>query len=169
MYNAKNAQKAGEALKGALSAYGYPSTMLPILLAQVAHETGGFNSILSTEDNNLSGIKFVEQSGATKGRKSPEGNYYAKYANTTLWAKDYLRILSKGGQNAPIKATDSTDFVNRLKDNGYFTDTLENYQKAIKSWSATVAKILPTIGTGGAVAGLVLIIISITLLTLYMK
>ena len=77
MYNAKNAQKAGEALKGALTAYGYPQTLLPVLLAQVAHETVGFTSVIAITDNNLSGIKFVGQAGATKGRLSPEGNYYA--------------------------------------------------------------------------------------------
>jgi hypothetical protein len=168
MYNAKNAQKAGEALKGALTAFGYPQTLLPILLAQVAHETAGFTSAVAT-DNNFSGIKFVGQVGATKGRLSPENNYYAKYANTNLWAKDYLRLLSRGGNNAPIKATDSTDFVNRLKDNRYFTDSLENYQRAIKSWAGEVAKILPTIGTGGSIVGVSLIIIILTLTILYLK
>ena len=169
MYNAKNAQKAGEALKGALTAYGYPQTLLPVLLAQVAHETVGFTSVIAITDNNLSGIKFVGQAGATKGRLSPEGNYYAKYNSSTLWAKDYLRILSRGGENAPIHATDSTDFVNRLKDNRYFTDSLENYQRAIKSWAGEVAKILPTIGTGGSIVGVSLIIIILTLTILFLK
>lgn len=98
------------------------------------HETNGFKSRLSQQDNNYSGIKFVKQPGATQGRKSPEGNYYAKYPDRTAWAADLYRILANG-KGKPLQAVSLEDFAQRLKAGGYYTDSVENYTKGLQRWA----------------------------------
>lgn len=134
------AQQAATALLSA----GMSAAFLPLALAQLAHETAGFKSRVMAVDNNLSGIKFINsatiQKGATKGSASPEGNYYARFESINAWARDYIRIISRG-TNPPIKATDTATLATRLKANGYYTDTVSNYAAALKSWMPAVAGI----------------------------
>lgn len=102
---------------------GIPDDIIPMAIAQVAFETGGFKSHVSHADNNWSGIKFINkpyQKNAVRGSKSPEGDYYAHFASDADWARDYKRILSINGDKAPIYAKDLQDFVQRLHNNHYF-------------------------------------------------
>jgi flagellum-specific peptidoglycan hydrolase FlgJ len=116
---------------------GVSIAFLPLAIAQLAHETAGFTSRVMTSDNNLSGIKYIgnsKQKNATAGTRSPEGNYYAKFATIEDWATDYIRILSMGAR--PIDSTSVYDFANRLKQNNYYTDTVENYTAGLTAWKA---------------------------------
>lgn len=116
---------------------GLSGNKLQFAMAQVAHETGGFNSRVSTVDNNFSGIKYIGkplvQKNASKGSKSPEKNsYYARFSNVNDWARDYIRILNN---SSALAAKNITDFSQRLKKGGYFTDSIENYTKGLIAWS----------------------------------
>jgi hypothetical protein len=113
---------------------GMKETFLPLAIAQIAHETAGFNSKVAITCNNLSGIKYIAKPYqiATACTNSPEGNNYARFANYTDWAKDYIRILSMGYK--PINAKDVTDFAYRLKQNNYYTDSVANYKAGLNAW-----------------------------------
>lgn len=113
---------------------GMKETFIPLAIAQIAHETAGFNSKVAITCNNLSGIKFINKpyQKATSCTGSPEGNNYARFENYEAWAKDYIRILSNGYR--PIDAKDVTDFAYRLKQNNYYTDNVANYKAGLTSW-----------------------------------
>ena len=129
-YNIENAKKVAKALLNA----GASVTSLPFLMAQVAHETGDFNSRVFNSDNNASGIIYIakptKQKNATRGtaRSSSEGGNYAKFFTLEDWARDYLRIIGTSIK----KAKNIEEYAKNLKDRGYYTDTLENYTNALK-------------------------------------
>lgn len=131
-YNVSNARKVLSALKAA----GAPATALPYLMSQVAHETGTFNSRVLTENNNASGIMYInnpaKQKNARRGLAFPkkEGKYYYANFNTLKdWAVDYLRII--GG--TVLKASSLSDYAERLKKRGYYTDSTTNYARGLNS------------------------------------
>ena len=109
--------------------------------AQVMFETGGLKSRVSGDDNNFSGIKFINKpyQHATRGRKSPEGDYYAHYSSPEDWARDFRRVISlrnvktrnSAGGPAAIEATSLRDYVNRLKANGYFGGNQDIYYQGL--------------------------------------
>lgn len=130
-YNLNNAKRVLNALINA----GANPVIIPFLMAQIAHETGDFDSKVFRENNNASGIMFInksKQKNATKGNAFPskEGNhFYANFATLKDWAVDYLRIIG----NTPQKATSLNDYAQKLKNNGYYTDTVSNYANALNA------------------------------------
>jgi len=82
MINIENAKKIYKALIDS----GVNNNLLPLLMYQIAHETGGFNSKVLQSDNNASGIMFInapKQKNAIKGRAYPKNEsnsaHYAKF------------------------------------------------------------------------------------------
>jgi flagellum-specific peptidoglycan hydrolase FlgJ len=122
--------KAGQALLKA----GAPRNILPFMLAQIALETGHYKNVGSA-DNNLSGIKYVGQKGATPGSPAPKNEgkaAYAKYATYEDWAKDFLRILTRVGKARPLNATTPTEYAHALALNGYYDPKGEaNYTRIL--------------------------------------
>lgn len=139
----------GDIISQALDTAGAPAASKPFIMSQVAYETGGFMSGVSQTDNNYSGIKYSPSANgdiASMGLQSPEGNHYAHYDDPSLWAQDYLRIISMNrGQGAPIDANSIEDYASRLQANGYFTDTLSNYLGGLKSYYNTISLNYPTL------------------------
>ncbi len=113
---------------------GVPERVAPWAAAQVVFETNGFKSRVSKQDFNLSGIKWINKpyQKATRGLKSTEGNYYAHFSSYNAWASDMKRILSIGGPNAPVNASDLKQYVDRLKANGYFTSNPDIYYRSLQ-------------------------------------
>lgn len=107
---------------------------------QVFYETNGLTSRLAVEDKNMSGIKYVGQKGAVKGRKSPEGNYYASYPSYQAWANDFARIL-KLKPAYPYKSINLRDYVRRLAANHYFTANEDQYFNNLQASMNKYAKI----------------------------
>jgi len=127
-----------ETVHAALLRAGLPNTALKLSLAQVLFETGVFSGKQrASKANNFSGITFSGSPAqlATGAKKSvielPEarGVFYASYPTPLNWAKDYIRILSRGSK--PIQSASPSDFSIRLKKNGYYTDTVFNYSRGI--------------------------------------
>ena len=135
MYNKTNAAKILQALKDA----GASPKIIPFLMAQVAHETGNFQSRVFVQNNNASGIMFINnpsrQKGATRGllfptKEQPKNGktiYYANFATLKDWAIDYLRIVGK----LPQQATNLTDYAIKLKQRGYYTADTIAYARAL--------------------------------------
>ncbi len=158
-----NKDAVQQALTNVLQQKGQLSK-LPFLLAQVAHETGGFKSHVSSV-NNYSGIKFSAKSKIQgeydSGIKSPEGNNYSGFDSINDWANRYYAIINKGAM--PLNATTIEDFANRLKKNGYFTDTIANYTKGLQSWAKSLKMTLPQ----KAIATGTLLLIGIVIFLIY--
>jgi len=116
-----------------LKTAGIPDDVKPYAAAQVLFETNGLKSRVSKSDLNLSGIKWINKpyQNATRGSKSPEGDYYAHFKSYADWARDLKRILSIGGATAAINAEDLEDYVKRLKEHGYFTGSEPDYYKGL--------------------------------------
>ena len=134
--NQDNLKKVAAALSNA----GLSGNTLVLALAQVAHETGGFNNAKITTHNNASGITFInkptKQLNATKGNPLPEAPKYnyAKFATLNDWAKDYLRLVGKSLKNSP----DSNSYALKLADQKYY-EVSSRYPNAIKNYSAGLA------------------------------
>jgi len=129
---ATRAFQAGTALKNK----GLSNQQIGWVMAQIAFETGHYKNKSSINDNNLSGIKYFGQKNATPGTPAPknEGTApYARFATIDDWANDYLRIMKTVGKFRPLEATDSTEFVKRLKANGYFGGDLNTYIAGVNS------------------------------------
>lgn len=158
MYNISNAKK----VIAALIAAGASPTVLPFLICQVAHETGDFDSRVFRQNNNASGIMWInkplKQKNAKKGLAYPsrEGRYfYAHFATLKDWAIDYLRVIGR----TPQSAKNLTDYANKLRARGYYTDTATNYARALESHRKKLIKagLLSKPQTGGS-AGIIAVI-----------
>lgn len=104
---------------------GLKGLALRLAMIQVAFETGLFRSKVMQQNNNFSGIMWINkpavQKNAVKGLPFPkkEGKYfYANFKSPIDWANDYLRLLKKGSD--PLKAVSVSDYVKRLAANKYF-------------------------------------------------
>lgn len=128
------------------------SEQLSMLIADmVAHETANFTSKLYRNDNNASGIKYINKpfQKATPGAKSKSG-VYAKYATLDDWANDLFRILStykelsKGKDGSiHIYATNAESTIKPqfhslamrwakvLKQHKYYQDSVNNYYRGL--------------------------------------
>jgi len=154
MYNRTKAQEVLNALAGVM-----PASALPLAFAAAAHESNGFNSPLSN-DNNFTGLTISSSSatqaatGAAIGRKQPDGaGYYASYPGVNNWAADYYRFLCfNKGAGRPIDSTGIEDFAHRLKVNGFYGDTETNYVNALYRWSEELKNDFPEVfGNNGIV------------------
>lgn len=125
-----------QAVERALKTLPISKKQLEFLMSQVLLETDFFSSNNKVFDlnNNASGIYYTGsegqlKNGATKGSPRPakEGGNYAKFNSLNDWAKEYFRVLNR--KSMPLDANNIVDFGLRLKNNNYFTDSLETYQK----------------------------------------
>jgi hypothetical protein len=146
--NQDNLKKVSAALSNA----GLSGNTLVLALAQVAHETAGFNNAKITTHNNASGIVFAnnpkKQPNASRGNKLPEAPKYnyAKFDSLNDWAKDYIRIV---GNNLK-KSADSSQYALRLADQKYYEvsprypNAIKNYSAGLANWFDKLQKISPT-------------------------
>ena len=135
----KASGKGVEAAKSVAKKVGKELGVDPSLVfAQIMHETGGMTSKLANDgSNNLSGIKYVGQSGATRGSASPEGDYYAKFNSLDDYAKNFADILKNDGIDSSIKSVDQ--YAAALKNHGYFTAGLGEYEAGMNSFKGQYA------------------------------
>jgi len=106
---------------------GFSTKQISFTLPQLLLESGYFTSKSYLQDINPLGIKYKPTAPSidtTQGRKSTEGDYYARFGSRNSLAKEYKRILSlkRAGNKIgkPIDAVDLRDFSKRLRANGYF-------------------------------------------------
>lgn len=135
----KASGKGVEAAKSVAKKVGKELGVDPSLVfAQIMHETNGMKSGLANDgSNNLSGIKYAGQSGATRGSASPDHDYYAKYNSLDDYANDFARILKNDGIDSSIKSVDQ--YATALKNHGYFQDGLSNYEAGMNSFKGQYA------------------------------
>jgi hypothetical protein len=114
--------------------------IIPFLIAQLAFETAFFTDPKLKTLNNPGGItwnpNYNKRPGTSKGSLRPpkEGGNYVKFDSLELAIKDYLRIINKKSSlGRPIEADTLENFVDRLKANGYFTDSIQKYKAGLIS------------------------------------
>ena len=126
-----------------------PAKQIPLLLAQIATETGNFKDRKLYEYNNAGGLVYSKsfydaKDGITAGRPLPEAPKYnyAIFPSFDLYLKYYLRILRRKPFE-PIKAIDAADFVKRLKEQNYFTGSADQYLNNVRFWLKKYGDIKP--------------------------
>lgn len=127
----------------------WPVCSIEFSLAQACFESfyhgEPFNSPVALTDNNLTGIMYLSepwQHGATPGIKMPFSDtkgklaYYAHFETLQHWAVDFRRILHLDFHHVgkPIDALTLEDYVDRLKMNGYFGGTAEEYLAGLQKF-----------------------------------
>ncbi len=102
-----------------LESRGLSDLQIKMLLSQALQETGIFtdNSANYNAVDNLHNYAGISYNGQL-----------AHYNNVSAFVDDWLRVLQKGS-NPPLYANNITDFNNRLKANGYYTDSQSTYGK----------------------------------------
>lgn len=141
--NSDDSEKAGgkgvEAAKSVAKKVGKELGVDPSLVfAQIMHETNGMKSGLANDgSNNLSGIKYVGQSGATRGSASPDGDYYAKFNSLDDYANNFASILKNDGIDSSIKSVDQ--YATALKNHKYFGAPLSAYEAGMNSFKGQYA------------------------------
>jgi hypothetical protein len=129
-YGAQNVQPI-QNLYGVLSSTGLTSLQIQLLLAQAIHETGLFTGSPNWKNvgnNNMAGIT------AHGSFPADSGGVYAVYPDLNSFVNDWLSpaVLDKGYY--PLNATNVQDFATRLKNNGYYGDSLANYSADLQKW-----------------------------------
>lgn len=134
-----------------LAKAGVPAKQIPLLLAQIATETGNFKDKKLYEYNNAGGLVYsrsaydaVDKDKILRGRPLPEAPQYnyAIFPSFDLYLKYYLKILRRKPQE-PIKAVDAVDFVKRLKAQNYFSGSADHYLNNIRFWMKKYGAIKP--------------------------
>ena len=118
---------------------GFTPTSAKLVVAQSRHETANYTSPVFKRTNNLFGMKFVNQKLAiTDNKKSPEGDYYARYRNPKDSVDDAVgrlfNITMRGVTPSQLKnAKTPEEYSNLQKKRGYFGDEVAVYIKGIKN------------------------------------
>jgi hypothetical protein len=104
----------------------------PYIIAQAKHESNNFTSSVYRNNNNPLGMKVPSKRTflGTKGTEAPDGGFYAKYETDTVGFKDLLIWLRY--RNFPQNLNSVDEYVNAMKDKGYFGDTVTNYLRGVK-------------------------------------
>lgn len=113
----------------ALANWAAPKTGIDakLIFAQWYHESGGFSSQLARENYNFGGMTQNEPTGDPKDKQPDGGNYYMHFGNEEEWAEYYAYYCNKCNEPSLSGSTDVTDFATRLKKNGYFGASIDEY------------------------------------------
>jgi len=141
---------------------GFSKKLALLIVAQARFESADYSNNQTKLNNNLFGFKFVGQPLAKQGNKSPEGNYYAKYASLQDSVKDYIEryfnITRAGVTPQDLKnSVDSTDFAKKLKQRGYFGASAAQYAAGLESKLQKIN--IKAVAIGGGVLALIAVVI----------
>ena len=111
---------------------GFNQNTAKYVVAQARHETADYTSNVFKNNNNLNGMKYNGQANATKGTKSPEGDYYAKWNSPQDSANDVVfRYYGESIKGVPAdslkNASSYSEFADLLKQRGYYGASLQEY------------------------------------------
>lgn len=104
-----------------------------LIFAQWYHESAGFSSQLARENYNFGGMTQNEPTGDPKDKQPDGGNYYMHFGNEEEWAEYYAYYCNKCNEPSLNGSTDVTDFATRLKKNGYFGASIDEYVNGMNS------------------------------------
>ena len=97
---------------------------------QWAHETGGFTSAL-TDENNLAGLTQTTANDMAQ----PDGSlHYMRFNSKEEFADYYANYIGLYKEDGIFEAKTRTEFASALKRGGYFGDSEENYVAGMDHW-----------------------------------
>lgn len=104
------------------------------IISQARHESNNFTSNVYRANNNPMGMKVpsVRKFLGTEGTKAPDGGHYAKYVNDTQGFQDFLVWLR--ARKFPTNLSTVDEYVQAMKDKGYYGDSVSNYLRGVKYW-----------------------------------
>ena len=111
-----------QAIYDELSSRGFTTEQLLWMLSQICFETGIFTNVANyglMNKNNYAGLTTV--SGG-----------YASYPNIAAFCDAYITFMTKRAN--PIGANSLTDFNNRLRQNGYYTENPDIYFNGLQTY-----------------------------------
>lgn len=102
-----------------------------LMMAMALHETGNLKSRFLRENKNLYGMGYpqVRPTTAIGKQGNHEGQCMAVYNS---WADSARDLLMWFEYNSFPVATDPLSFVQNLKSDHYFSDSVENYYNGVK-------------------------------------
>ena len=111
--------------------YGTSDYFKKLQIAQMVHESANGESTLAIEDNNFGGLTGYHKGAGLQPQQDGSATYghfdtleeYATYLHDGFFAH-YPEIHN---------ATSVEEYVSILRDNGYYTDSLENYASSMAS------------------------------------
>jgi len=118
-----------------LLAAGYKEPLAGYVAAQAAHETGGFISFIYLFNKNAFGMKYAGQRNA-----AGEKNGYAYYDTIEQCIEDHKAWIIRhiGWVFTLPRLVSLEKYVNLLKQNSYFEDTVENYLNGVEYYYSTI-------------------------------
>lgn len=129
---------------------GFSTKQISFTLPQLLLESGYFTSKSYKQDLNPVGIKYKPANPSpdtTQGRKSTEGDFYARFGSKDSLAKEYKRILnlkrSANKLGKPIDAVDLSNFSKRLKANGYHQIPESEYYRSLVGANKNISLAVP--------------------------
>lgn len=107
-------------------------------IGQAYHETGGFTSELSKDYLNIYGM-----SNHSTNYGNPTVSGFMNYQTYENGIEDYLSLMTYYKNKSQSKIPDTfIGFVTWLRENGYFTDTIDNYLNGVVNGWKQSAKLL---------------------------
>lgn len=103
--------------------------LLPYVVAQVMHETGGLKSNLFLKYNNPLGFKTY---GNNKGVPARDGGYYNVFS--TPEEGIYHLVVWFERKNFPVSVRDARRYAEELRVRGYYTAPVDEYVKGLEFW-----------------------------------
>jgi hypothetical protein len=116
---------------------GLSRLQIQLMLAQALWETGLFTD--APNYNNMDNLNNFAGIGGNSRYSALPGQRYANYPSLNDFVNDWIYILNFG--TSPIDASSVNEFVNRLKQNGYFEDNTTNYVFGVNTYYNLLDKI----------------------------
>ena len=107
-----------------LNRYGYGDTAYYNVMRQLAYESNYGRSRVARQQHNYGGVGW-------------NGKTYTTYKSDADFVKDYVRLMHTR-YGAALRAKSTQDYARALKQNGYYTDSLENYSRNLRSMDSLV-------------------------------
>lgn len=122
---------AKDKLKQYLIDVGFREDTARLIVAQAAHETGGFTSSVFRIYNNPFGMKHPSIRKTTS-LKAVTALKYASYSDLQSAAQDFRYWWL--ARNMPERFVSIPEYVTTLKNKGYFEDSYDNYLRGVTSF-----------------------------------
>lgn len=103
-----------------------------LIYGQWYHESSGFSSQLAVENYNFGGMTQSSPTGDPNDKQPDGDNWYMHFGNPEEWAEYYSWYLNQCNSPSLSGSKDVSDFAQRLKQNGYYGASVEEYINGIQ-------------------------------------
>lgn len=107
-----------------LNRYGYGDAAFYNVMRQLAYESNYGRSRVARRQHNYGGVGW-------------NGKTYNTYKSDADFVKDYVRLMHTR-YGAALRAKSTQDYARALKQNGYYTDSFENYSRNLRGMDSLV-------------------------------